>query len=374
MPNYTDLLDLFKPVVGGDYNNWGGYLNSSMDRIDEAVISSNFAQNAASHSGLNFYYKEGRILNENTLVTVVAGNVVLTDSSTNYVEVSTAGVVSKNVVGFTKGAIPLYQVTTAAGAMTNIVDKRGYIQVNFTDIKSMTSNVIDIDADGNVLVNEATAETSSEKALSIKQGVDPTTSTADQISIFATAGADSTLGLRTEQAVTNNVLRANINGTEKYIHTRASSCDPLSSFIYTNNSVTNTTDETTIITMTLPARTSPAGQHISLKLFSFLTTAVAAHTCTITIYVGADTMTYLNNTASTYSNYDCRLYWDLYIKSTTAYVMTYNYRYGGYTGTAVSDFTDDFTTDTILKVTATWSVADAGNVLETVAGAYEVKN
>jgi len=58
-----------------------------------------------------------------------------------------------------------------------------------------------IDNNRNNLINAASAETSSVGALTMKQGTDPTTSSADQISIFATSGADCTLGLRTEKAV-----------------------------------------------------------------------------------------------------------------------------------------------------------------------------
>lgn len=374
MPGYTDLLGLFKPVVGGDYNAWGTYLNNTIDLTDEALVSPNFAQNAASHSGLNFYYKAGRVINENTPVDVAAGYVTLTNGATNYVEVSTSGTVSANTTSFTKGQIPLYQVTTASGSITNVTEKRSFMQVNLIDIASITSSVIDTDSDGNVLLNGASAETSSEKALTMKQGVDPTTSTADQISIFATSGADSTFGLRTEASLSGNVLKTSINGSEKYLHFRHSSANPLSSFIYTNVNVTNTTTETEILSFTLPGNSSPTGQKVDLRLFGKLTTGSSSYTCTVRIYVNDDTQTITSLTTSTWTNENFKFLWDFFVKTNTNYNMCCDHYLGGQEGLLVSDFTDDFTTDTILKVTAQWSVADAGNILEVTGGCYEVKN
>jgi hypothetical protein len=58
-----------------------------------------------------------------------------------------------------------------------------------------------ISSGGNHLFNLAASETSQVGGMCIKQGTDPTTQTADQISIFATAGANCTLGIGTEQAI-----------------------------------------------------------------------------------------------------------------------------------------------------------------------------
>ncbi len=56
----------------------------------------------------------------NVIVSVVAGTLALTDSTTNYVEVNSAGVVSANVVGFTADRIPLATVVTAGGDITSL--------------------------------------------------------------------------------------------------------------------------------------------------------------------------------------------------------------------------------------------------------------
>ena len=63
-----------------------------------------------------------------------------------------------------------------------------------------------VNAQKGILVSDATKETNGDDAISIAQGTDPTTSAADQISIFATSGANCTLGLRTEASVVTETV------------------------------------------------------------------------------------------------------------------------------------------------------------------------
>jgi hypothetical protein len=318
---YTTKSQIQKPTVGNSYNTWGNEFNTTLDLIDEIVMSNNFAENAASHSGLNFYYKNGRVQNGTTTSNVSASYVTLTDNNTNYIEVNLSGTVSANVTGFTAGSIPLYTCVVSSGVQATAIDKRcffhpatsqlwtlstdsvntaynvvvgtgtkktwdttyEYIQLSgnnslaytktattssklfisnnvyydsgdtrweyiTTDeasqiiledgtikLKTLTSGTADdpsvlnnclvVDENQNTLLNNATAETSSVGAWTIKQGTDPTTSGADQISVFATAGANSTLGLRTEAAVAaetdetkfSHKLAVKINGTDYFI-------------------------------------------------------------------------------------------------------------------------------------------------------------
>jgi hypothetical protein len=79
------------------------------------------------HSGLDFAYGAGRVRKDNTITDVVAGTVTLTDDTTNYIEVTAAGVVSDNTTGFTSGQIPLYTAVTASGEITTVTDKRAFI-------------------------------------------------------------------------------------------------------------------------------------------------------------------------------------------------------------------------------------------------------
>jgi hypothetical protein len=112
------------------------------------------ANNPATTTALTFGYYGGQYINPSTNAagTVSAGTIALSASSTNYVEFDpTAGVVVTNTSGFTLGRQPLYQVTTNAGAITAIADKRsllgnGYVSVagtvdNFMQNKQTTTGL-----------------------------------------------------------------------------------------------------------------------------------------------------------------------------------------------------------------------------------------
>jgi len=82
------------------------------------------------------------------------------------------------------------------------------------------STKLEITQNGNILVNGAYWESSSVGNISIYKGTEPSTSTADQITIFPTTDASTTLGLRLEEAVVSetitpdSTLRVKINGNE----------------------------------------------------------------------------------------------------------------------------------------------------------------
>lgn len=88
-------------------------------------ITDSFKQ--GTHSGLNFAYGVGSVRADNVVTNVAAGTVTLTDNATNYIEITTAGVISANTTSFTSGKIPLYKVVTVSGEITNIVDVRCFL-------------------------------------------------------------------------------------------------------------------------------------------------------------------------------------------------------------------------------------------------------
>lgn len=124
--DYTTKMLLGLPIVGNSYQVWGSELNTVFGLIDEAVFSNNFGEESASHTGLNFYYRNGRVQNGTTTTNVAAGYVTLTDNQTNYIEVNLSGTVSANITGFTAGSIPLYTVVTSSGTQGTASDKRCY--------------------------------------------------------------------------------------------------------------------------------------------------------------------------------------------------------------------------------------------------------
>lgn len=82
------------------------------------------------HSGLTFYYGAGKARADNVVTQVAAGNIELADDDINYIEVSTAGVISTNVDGFTSGKIPLWIVTTETGEIIKVEDCRCFFNAS----------------------------------------------------------------------------------------------------------------------------------------------------------------------------------------------------------------------------------------------------
>lgn len=88
-----------------------------------------FGRRASLCSGLNWFYFGGAWRYDATL-TILPNNsspLVLTASSTNYVEADRAGTVTSNTSGFTAGRLPLYAVTTGSASVTSYVDYRAWV-------------------------------------------------------------------------------------------------------------------------------------------------------------------------------------------------------------------------------------------------------
>ena len=122
MSGSTSLLDLIvqsqssKEVTANDLFN----------AASQAML---FARRGSLCSGLNWFYYGGLMLVDGVL-TAIANNaaaLVLSASTTNYIEATRAGVVSKNTTGFTAGAIPLYIVVTGASSVTSYTDNRAWV-------------------------------------------------------------------------------------------------------------------------------------------------------------------------------------------------------------------------------------------------------
>lgn len=76
---------------------------------------------------LNLNIKAGRIRDDNTITDKSAQVVALTDSTTNFVELSSLGVASANTSAFTSGSSPIAEVVTSGGSISSITDKRAWI-------------------------------------------------------------------------------------------------------------------------------------------------------------------------------------------------------------------------------------------------------
>jgi hypothetical protein len=89
-----------------------------------------FGRRASLCSGLNWFYYGGVMLVDGVLTTIAnnAAALALSASTTNYIEATRAGVVSKNTSAFTPGSIPLYTAVTGASSVTSYTDQRAWVQ------------------------------------------------------------------------------------------------------------------------------------------------------------------------------------------------------------------------------------------------------
>jgi hypothetical protein len=109
--------------------------------IDAASPATLFGRNAVTTSALTWGFFGGKFMVDGLINTVTNGTVTLAASSTNYVEATRAGVVSRNTVGFTAGRIPLYQIDTTGSTVVSWQDWRttpamqpaGRLQLAMTD-------------------------------------------------------------------------------------------------------------------------------------------------------------------------------------------------------------------------------------------------
>ena len=92
--------------------------------FDAASPATSFGRRQSTTSGLTWGYYGATVTVDGALTQIANSTVALTASTTNYVEATRAGVVSKNTTGFTAGSIPLYSVVTGAATVTSYTDYR----------------------------------------------------------------------------------------------------------------------------------------------------------------------------------------------------------------------------------------------------------
>lgn len=102
--------------------------NEMMEAATPAVL---FGCRASTTSALTFGYYGGVMFVDGVVTAVSSGTVSLTASTTNYVESTRAGVVSKNTTGFTPGQIPLYTIVTGTATITTVTPARAWVTPNY---------------------------------------------------------------------------------------------------------------------------------------------------------------------------------------------------------------------------------------------------
>lgn len=117
MSHSTTLLDLLSSSQAQKEVT----VNSLFDAASAAML---FGRRASTTAALTWGYYGGAVLVSGVPTQITNGTVVLTASATNYVEASSAGVVSANTIAFTGGRTPLYTVVTGAATVTSYADQR----------------------------------------------------------------------------------------------------------------------------------------------------------------------------------------------------------------------------------------------------------
>jgi len=117
MSNSTTNLDL----ISASQANKEVTANAMFDAASPAML---FGRRASTTAALTWGYYGGTLLVAGTPTPITNGTVALTASATNYVEATTAGVVSANTSAFTSGRIPLYTVVTGTATVTSYTDHR----------------------------------------------------------------------------------------------------------------------------------------------------------------------------------------------------------------------------------------------------------
>lgn len=107
--------------------------------FDALSPSSLFGRRATTTELLTWGYYGGRMLVDGVLTTIVNSTVALSASTTNYVEATRAGVVSKNTTGFTAGSIPLYTIVTGSSTVSSYTDERAWIDPAYMMHKASVS-------------------------------------------------------------------------------------------------------------------------------------------------------------------------------------------------------------------------------------------
>jgi hypothetical protein len=112
-----DILDV---ISNGEI----GITSNAYDVDSLCLGGGAFSREADTTTGLTFGYFGGQFYNGSANVTTAAGTIALTASTTNYIEVDSAGTVHCTLGGFTPGRLPLYTNVTRPSSITTVANSK----------------------------------------------------------------------------------------------------------------------------------------------------------------------------------------------------------------------------------------------------------
>lgn len=107
------------------------------------------ALRVTDNGGISIAFEQGQIWISGTFFSIVAGTLALTDNATNYVFVNNAGAVADNTTGFPTDSAPMAQVTTVAGDITAVADRRAYLSAGAHGGGAVLGNPLTVGVDDN---------------------------------------------------------------------------------------------------------------------------------------------------------------------------------------------------------------------------------
>lgn len=128
--------DTVRVKAAGITNNELGLGSVDVDNLSDLRVTDTVG-------GITIDYAAGTLRNDNTIVSISASTLALTDDATNYVEVDSAGTVSANTSAFTTGRVPLAEVVTASGDISSVTDKRAWLDIEIGASGLTNSNFVD---------------------------------------------------------------------------------------------------------------------------------------------------------------------------------------------------------------------------------------
>ena len=93
-------------------------------------------------AGLNANFEAGQGWRLGVFYSIAAGSLVMTDATTNYVFVNSAGVVATNITGFPGDSLPLATVVTAGGVITTVNDRRAYLDMGLSVDPNFQAHIV----------------------------------------------------------------------------------------------------------------------------------------------------------------------------------------------------------------------------------------
>jgi hypothetical protein len=147
--------------------------------------------------------------------------------------------------------------------------------------------------------------------------------------------------------------------------------------VLATTTVANTVTETTIYTATLAANELSAGKVIQLQGYGRYSTANGTDTWAVKVYVGAAVVATINSSAANVTNtpFDAKVIFTCRTSGVTGTVWSYarvSSNRASLSNPGTSATTVDTTISNILKVTITWSSANAGNTFSLDQGYREI--